>query len=123
MAKKMVSVFLFVLLAALMASCGSDPSGSDCQVVANPDWSNNLKVINNLDTGVEWKISKYPFGADMKPGECVIMGVSEGSYTVDLTQCQIGDAACISMFGPTITENFTVSGGQTHTIDVTSGMF
>ena len=123
-----VRVLLMVSLTAVMTACGGG-DGDDgngvprCDVVANPGWSNNLKVINHLDTGLEWYMEEYAFAADMKPGECTIFGVHEGSHSVELTQCNIGDEACTSNFGPTKTIDFAVNGGETYTIDVTSGFF
>jgi hypothetical protein len=109
-----------------LTGCGEDDGeggGGSCDVVANAGWSNNFKVVNRLDTGLEWIIRTYPFGADMKPGECTIMGVSEGTHTVDFTQCDIGDAACISTFGSAVPVTFSVSGGETYSIEVTSDLF
>lgn len=121
-------VLLILLLTAFMSACG-DSDGDDgngaaqCDVVANPGWSNNLKVINHLATGLEWYLEEYAFAADLKPAECTIFGLNEGSHTVELTQCNIGDEGCTSTFGPTKAVDFSVIGGQTYTIDVKSGFF
>ena len=123
--RRLVPVWVGIILLSGMFLLGQDDWQPDvgCDVVANPGWSNNFRVINSLGTGLEWVIQTYPFGADMKPGECTIMGVSEGSHIVEFTQCNIGDAACISTFGPTIPISFSVTGGETYTIEVTSGLF
>jgi hypothetical protein len=59
----------------------------------------------------------------VEDAECTIMGVSGGTHTVDFTQCDIGDAACISTFGPTVPITFTVTGGETYAVEVTSDLF
>ncbi|MEC4685649.1 MAG: hypothetical protein VST71_07955 [Nitrospirota bacterium] len=124
--KVLTRVFLVILLAVFMTSCGSssDDGETSCDVVANANGPAFLKVINNLDSGLSWVMQEYAFGADMKPGECTIFGVATGSHTVELTQCSISDnSGCSSNFGTTKTRNFSVSDGETYTIDVTEGFF
>ncbi|GMT47420.1 MAG: hypothetical protein IEMM0007_0986 [bacterium] len=124
--KSLTSVFLIILLAGLITACGSssDDGESSCDVVANAKGPAFLKIINHLDTGLSWVMWDYAFGADMKPGECTIFGVSAGTHTVELTQCYISDnSACSSNFGTTKTRNFSVADGETYTVDVTEGFF
>ncbi|VAX32779.1 hypothetical protein MNBD_NITROSPIRAE03-968 [hydrothermal vent metagenome] len=124
--KVLTRVFLIILLAVFITACGSssDDGETRCDVVANAEGPAFLKVINHLETGLSWVIQEYAFGADMKPGECTIFGVSAGTHTVELTQCYISDnSACSSNFGTTKTRNFSVADGETYTIDVTEGFF
>jgi len=123
--KSLTSVFLIILLAVFIAACGSssDDGEARCDVVANADGPAFLKVVNRLDSGLSWVMWEYAFGADMKPGECTIFAVSTGSHTVELTQCYISNDSCTSNFGSTVTRDFSVSDGETYTIEVTEGLF
>ncbi len=124
--RTLTRVFLVIVLAVFITACGSSSDGgeSGCDVVANAGGPAFLKVINHLDTGLSWVMQDYAFGADMKPGECTIFGVSAGNHTVELTQCYISDdSGCSSNFATTKTRNFSVSEGETFTIEVSEGFF
>lgn len=117
-------LILILMLALALAGCGGGGSaGGGCDTVANAGGPAFFKVENNLSSGLSWTLSAYAFGADMKPGECTIMGVSASQHTVELTQCNIGGAACTSTFGPTKNIVFSVLDGETYTLDVTSNTF
>ena len=115
-----------ILGAFLLSSCGSDDitgGGGGCDLVGNAQEESFFQVTNNLSSGLQWIIRDYAFGGDMKPGECNQFGVTNGTYTVRLTQCNIGDAACTSTFGATVSQMFTVASGETYSITVTSALF
>jgi len=122
---KSLSIVLFITLLVIGCGGGSGDSGiSNCDVVANASDSSFFKVINNLSTGLEWRlINSFPFGADMEPGECTSVVLDEGSYTVEINQCNISDAACISSFGPTISRTFSIGNHHAHTIMVNNSFF
>ena len=113
------------LLGLLLVSCSSavENLGGGCQVVAYPQAESFLKVTNNLSSGLQWNLSAYAFGADMKPGECTIFGLDAGSYSVEFNQCNIGDSKCTSAFGGTKTEMFSVASGNTYTYDIYLSFF
>ena len=68
-------------------------------------------------------LAAFAFGADMKPEKCTIMGVTSRQFSVELQQCNIGDAACTSTFGSVKIIVFSVLDGETFTLDVTSNTF
>lgn len=108
------------------SGCGVVSSSVDgsCDIVANPDGPAFFKVQNNLSSGLEWYLPDYAFAADMKPGECTIMGVlANQTFTAELQQCTIGDEACITYFGPTEFIPFTLGNGETFTLSVDSTLF
>jgi hypothetical protein len=123
----LTAIFTVAVLAC--SSCGGGGGGGDgggggCDLIANANGPAYFKVKNNLSTGVAWNFENaYPFGADMKPGECTNMGVAASQYTISFQQCNIGGAACTSTFGPTRMVVFSVNQGETHTIEVNSGFF
>ena len=107
---------------AILSSCsggGNDGGGGGCDMIANPGGPAYFKVVNNLNSGLEWYFQTgYAFGADMKPGECTNMGVVASQYTIQLQQCNISDAGCTSNFGPTRSMVFSVAQGETYTLTV-----
>ena len=117
---------LFVLT-ALVSACspgGSDNSAGSCDMIANPGGPTYFKVVNNLNSGLEWYFQTgYAFGADMKPGECTNMGVVASQYTIRLKQCNISDAGCTSNFGPTRSIVSSVAQGETYTLTVDGSFF
>ena len=119
----------FALLPALslviLSSCGGGGGGGNtCDMVANPSGPAYFKVKNNMSNGLEWVFENgYPFGADMKPGECTNMGVAASQYLVKFQQCVISDAACTSTYGPVKTIMFTVSQGDTYSVTVDNAFF
>jgi len=87
---KAFTIYVFISFLATGCGNGSDSGVSNCDVVANTGESSFFKVINNLSTGLDWRlINSFPFGADMKPGECTSVALDEGSYTVEIIQCNI----------------------------------
>ena len=120
---------LFLILNVVVTACSSGDDGGGeprCDLVAanttNP--TAYFKVVNSLNTGLSWYFNNgIPFGADMKPGECTLFGLSPGGYSVTFQQCNIADQACISEFGPTRDEVFSVQSNETHTVTVTPGYF
>lgn len=132
----LIDLFRIMLVAAVFSislvacSSGGDDGGGGgeprCDLVAsnttNPDAF--FKVVNRLGGGLAWKFSNgIPFGADMKPNECTLFGLSPGGYSVTFQQCNITDEACTSNFGPTKEVVFTVQNGETYTVEVNSGFF
>lgn len=119
-------LLMLSLMMLFLSSCSSDDSGGVgvCDMVANPDGPSFFKVENNLSSGLTWFfLQSYPFGADMKPGECVIMGVDPDQYTVEIQQCNIGDDACTSTIGSSKLIVFSVGQGETYTLTVDSNTF
>ena len=126
-----IGVIVFaILVSTLIVACSSsedDGSGEvRCDLVAstnqNPDTF--FKVINRLNGGLSWHFSDgIPFGADMKPNECVIFGLNPGGYSVTFQQCNIADEACASLFGSTKEVVFSVERTKTHTVEVRSEFF
>lgn len=119
------TLLLLVLFAFALAGCGGGggSAGGACDVVANAGGPAFFRVENNLSSGLSWTLPAFAFGADMKPGECTIMGVVARQYTAELQQCNIGGAACTSTFGPTKMIVFSVLSGETFTLDVASSTF
>lgn len=117
--------FTILVLAVLLSSCGSSGSdGGSCDMVANPNGPAYFKVVNNLNSGLEWYFQDgYAFGADMKPGECTNMGVAASQYTIQLQQCNISDAGCTSNFGSSRSVVFSVTQGETYTLTVDGSFF
>ena len=125
---KSTKYFFIFAFAYWLTSCGGGSSSGDgssgaCDVVANAAGPAFFRVENNLNSGLSWTLPAYAFGADMKPGECTIFGVTPSQLTVELQQCNIGDAACISTIGPTKMIVFTVVDGETFILDVTNNTF
>lgn len=122
-------IMLYTTLICLGACTSSgDDSGSNnasgaCDIVANAAGPAYFEVKNNLSSGLAWYLPDYAFGADMKPGECTKMGVPASQITMELQHCNISNAACTSYFGVTKTIVFSVLGGQTYTLSVTSNTF
>ena len=121
---------ILISMLASLSACGGgggDDDGDDvsanCDVVANPAGPAFFKVENRLNSGLSWILPALAFGADMKPGECTIMGVTSRQFSVELQQCNIGDAACTSTIGPVKIIVFSVLDGETFTLDVTSDTF
>lgn len=117
--------FTILVLAVLLSSCGSSGSdGGSCDMVANPNGPAYFKVVNNLNSGLEWYFQdSYAFGADVKPGECTNMGVATSQYTIQLQQCNISDAGCTSNFGSSRSVVFSVTQGETYTLTVDGSFF
>lgn len=117
--------YLILLLPMCLSACSSSDSstGGGCDVVANPDGPAFFRVENQLNSGLSWHLPAFAFGADMKPGECTIMGVISRQYIVEIQQCDIGDAACTSTFGPVKSIVFSVLEGETYTLNVTNTTF
>jgi hypothetical protein len=126
-----LALLMAVLLSFILSGCGGGSSSGDsggdananCDVVANPAGPAFFKVENRLNSGLSWILPAFAFGADMKPGECTIMGVTSRQFSVELQQCNIGDAACTSTIGPVKIIVFSVLDGETFTLDVTSDTF
>lgn len=120
-----LKLMLSVLVSFALAGCGSSSSSStnDCDIVANSAGPAFFKVENSLSTGLSWHLPAFAFGADMKPGECTIMGVNSSQFTAELQQCNIGSGACTSTFGPTKLIVFSVLVGEAYTLIVTSSTF
>jgi hypothetical protein len=118
---------LMTMTDLLMVACDNGGGSGEprCDVVANANASAFFKVINHLDSGLAWNFSdgSYAFGADMKPNECTVFGLNPGGYSVTFQQCNIGDAACTSYFGPTKDVVFSVNSGETYTVDVSGNFF
>ena len=105
---------------------GGDPN---CEVVfPGPSF---LQVINALGTntgGLDVEIAFLE--ALVRPGACELYGLPAGTYTVDITQCEfsaadvaVGDFSDCTEIGATRSVTFTVSSGDTHTIEVTPSFF
>lgn len=127
---KPTNVAILLSMAGLLSGClhPEDTSSKEpsCDVVANQNEDSFLKVINRLDVGLQWTFSdgSYPFGADMKPDECTIFGLSPGTYSVTFQQCNIsGDEGCASTIGNPKKVMFTTTMGETHTVDVSASFF
>lgn len=121
-------LLMLPLMLLFLSACSSDDGGGGgsvvCDTVANPDGPAFFKVENNLDSGLTWYfVQSYPFGADMKPDECVIMGVDPDQYTVEIQQCNIGDSACTSTIGSSKLIVFSVGQGETYTLTVDINTF
>lgn len=118
-------VLLIVSLVINLSACGGSSSGGSgsCDIIANAAGPAFFRVENNLNSGLEWFLPAFAFAADMKPGECTIMGVPSRQYTVELQQCNISDAGCTSNFGPSKVEVFSVLDGETFTLIVDSSTF
>lgn len=121
---KAFTIVVFISLPVIGCGHGSNSGGANCKIVGNENGPSFLKVINNLSTGLEWSfINSFSFGADMKPGECISFGLDEGSYTVEINQCNISDAVCMMTFGPATRRTFTLGNQHTHTIMVNNSFF
>ena len=118
-------LIFYTVMATFVAACGGggDGGAQSCDIVANAQGPAFMKVVNNLGTGLQWQLSGYAFGADMKPGECTIFGLSASQHTVSFQQCNIGDAACTSTFGATVQKVFAVANGETYTFEVNASLF
>lgn len=112
-----------LLFIGIVTSCSDSGSSSGCDTIANADGPAFFKVENDLDSGLSWVLGAYAFGADMKPGECTIMGVEARQFTVELQRCNIGGGACTSYYGQATSEVFSVAEGETYTMTVNSSMF
>jgi len=102
---------------------GAEPK---CDLVASTTSNPNeyFQVINQLNSGLTWYFSNaIPFGADMKPSECTLVGLNPGGYAVTFQQCAIADAACTSTFGPTKEVVFSVQNNETYIVEVNSNFF
>jgi hypothetical protein len=127
---RVVIVSMVLGMSLLACGGGGDDSGGGeeprCDLVAsnttNPDAF--FKVVNRLNSGLAWQFSNgIPFGADMKPNECTLFGLSPGGYSATFQQCNIADEACTSSFGPTKEVVFSVNNNETYTVEVTGGFF
>jgi len=122
-----IFISLFFIVAFTACSSDDDSGGEPrCDLVAsttsNP--TEFFKVVNSLNGGLQWYFTNgIPFGADMKPGECTLFGLSPGGYSATFQQCNIGNEACTSNFGPARQEVFTVQSNETHTVTVTASYF
>ena len=116
-------ILLLVTPLLLIGCGGSSDGGGGCETIANADGPAFFTVENNLDTGLEWFLPAFAFAADMRPGECTIMGVTSRQFTVDLQQCNIGSNGCTSFFGPSKSVVFSVVDGETFTLTVGSDFF
>jgi hypothetical protein len=126
--RSLFKLVLVLVISLVVASCSSDDGGGEpsCDLVASTTTNPTafFKVVNSLNGGLQWYFTNgIPFGADMKPGECTLFGLSPGGYSVTLQQCNIGSEACTSNFGPTRQEVFTVESNETYTVTVTASYF
>lgn len=122
--QRMKFITLAPVFLLTLSACNSGGGGSGgCDTVANPDGPAYFQVENNLSSGLQWYLSAYAFGADMKPDECTKMGVSSSQFTVELQQCNIGEDACTSAFGSVKSIVFSVVDGETFTLTVDDSFF
>ena len=120
----------FLLPLGCVDSCNdSEDSSPDinpqaaCDLVANPDGPSYLEVQNTLNTGVEWYLADYAFGAFLRPGECTQFGLADGTYDLIISQCaSADDYNCPDVVAET-TQRFSVADGETHIIVVTADTF
>ena len=96
---------------------------ASCDTVANAQGPAYLKVVNRLDTGLEWRVDAYAFGGLMQPDTCNIFGVQSGEYMVDLDQCTFSSDSECNFFGTTKSLYFSVEDGETYTINVDKSFF
>ena len=118
-----VRLALIPLTLIFLSACSSSGGGAGCDTVANPDGPAFFRVENNLSSGLSWTLPAFAFGADMKPGECTIMGVTSSQFTVELQQCNIGSEACTSDIGLEKLIVFSVAQGDTFTLIVDGDTF
>lgn len=102
----------------------SDGGGSaDCDLVANPQENSFLQVENDTNTGIEWYLADYAFGAFLRPGECTRFGLTPGTYDLETTRCLSStDYGCPNN-GVNVTESFTVKDGEIYLRVVTEDYF
>ncbi len=111
--------------ASVVVSVGID----HCELISGGN--RFVKVVNNLDVGLEVFFPQFAFEADMRPGPgvCEITGLSvfSSSFTVEveITRCVNSEenSDCSSTFGPTKHFSFPLREGETHEIVVNSGSF
>ena len=119
--------YLVVFIAALLSACssgGGGGGGGSCDTVANANASAFFQVQNKLGGGLEWYLPDYAFGADMRPGECTVMGVTPSQYTLQLMQCNLtGDSGCTSYNGSTKYITFSVAQDETFKLTVDASTF
>jgi hypothetical protein len=121
---KLTNTLMLIFGCFTLISCSSGGGSSGgCDLIANANGPAYFQVENNLSSGLQWYLSAYAFGADMKPGECTKMGVSSRQFTVELQQCNIGGGACTSSFGPIKAIVFSVLDGETYNLSVDSSTF
>jgi hypothetical protein len=71
-----------LLIFVFLSACSSSGGSASCDTVANPDGPAFFRVENNLSSGLSWTLPAFAFGADMKPGEWDVWGLSKnyGSF-------------------------------------------
>ena len=112
------------LIFVFLSACSSSGGSASCDTVASTVAATAFfRVENNLSSGLSWTLPAFAFGADMKPGECTIVGVEPSQYTVELQQCNIGSEACTSDIGSEKLIVFSVAQGDTFTLIVDSNTF
>jgi hypothetical protein len=122
------ALIILAILTGMSVGCGggggSDGGGSgDCDLVANAQEDAFLEVENATNTGIEWYLAPYAFGAFLRPGECTRFGLQPDTYDLETTRCTSSSDYNCPNNGVTVTERFTVNDGETYLIVVTENYF
>lgn len=115
--------------ASVVVPVAPTPPPTGCELISGGN--RYVKVVNNLNVGLQVVFPQFAFETNMRPGPgvCEITGlsVSATSFTVEveITRCVNSEenSDCSSTFGPTRRLNFSLRNGDTHEIVVGSGFF
>lgn len=125
--KRSMLVFLLPLIMLIMFGCdgsGSSGGGGTCEIVANADASSFLEVDNTLNTGIEWFLGAYAFGAFLRPGECTQFGLlPDTTFDLVVTRCLSASDINCPTDGTQRTITFSVAVGETYAITVDENFF
>ena len=107
----------------------SSPLIGRCEQVSRGN--STVRLTNSGSTMIEAYFDSVPFGADIAPGECILVGIElPSSYTLqgnlEVTQCTPSppeEGGCDTLFGPTKYAPIVLREGQTQTINVGSNFF
>jgi hypothetical protein len=98
---------------AVITGLGGDEESS-CETVINSQGPCFLKVVNNLSTQIDVDLPYFGLSALMEPGACELYGHPDGTYRVSIFRRPSGPRRRVS---------FSVSDGETYTINVTEDFF
>ncbi len=114
--------FILLLFGLGSWGCSTTDAPRSCEIIANAQSSNFLKVINQSSSKILVEFGTIPFAAVMQLNACELTGLATGAHYVEISKCE-GQASNCSSIGSVVREDFALTEGETHSIIVTDSYF